>query len=184
MIEGAKELIRKNGFGATSFRDVWEYTNTPRGSVYFLFPGGKEELGLEVLSSVGQRLVDLSHAVGAKTRTPQTFIRAMANAIADEVEQSDFQDGCAIMNIASETSSASAALRLASADAFQNWAKALVEEFELKGVRHDLAVRAADVLVSSIEGARVIAKTLRDRTPLERVGTLLAGIATETDAKI
>jgi hypothetical protein len=34
MIHGASELIRVHGFNATSFKDVWEHTQTPRGSVY------------------------------------------------------------------------------------------------------------------------------------------------------
>jgi TetR/AcrR family transcriptional regulator, lmrAB and yxaGH operons repressor len=182
MINGAKELIRKNGYMATSLKDVWEYSDTPRGSVYFHFPGGKEELGLEVLASVGQRLVDLTHDVGRRTRTPETFIRAMAQAIADEVEASDFQDGCAIVNIASETASVSPVLRSASGEAFKGWSSALTVEFERKGVRRQAAIRAADVLVSGIEGARVVAKTLGSRRPLDRVGDALAGIATDVAA--
>jgi TetR/AcrR family transcriptional regulator, lmrAB and yxaGH operons repressor len=181
MINGAKELIRKNGYGATSFKDVWEYTDTPRGSVYFHFPDGKEELGLEVLSAVGTRLVDLSHAVGARTRTPETFIRGMARAIADEVEDSGFMDGCAIVNIAAETAAGSPVLREASAAAFSAWADAMAEELERKGVRRQLAVRTAELLVSSIEGARVLAKTYRDRGPLDHVGDYLASLAPEAN---
>jgi TetR/AcrR family transcriptional repressor of lmrAB and yxaGH operons len=182
MLNGAKELIRKNGWGATSFKDVWEYTNTPRGSVYFHFPDGKEQLGLEVLSAVGSRLVDLSHAVGARTRTPETFIRGMARAIGDEVEESDYLDGCAIVNIASETAAGSPVLREASREAFAGWSAAMAEELERKGVRRQVAVRSAEVLVASIEGARVLAKTYRDRGPLDQVGETLARLATESSS--
>jgi TetR/AcrR family transcriptional repressor of lmrAB and yxaGH operons len=182
MINGAKELIRKNGWGATSFKDVWEYTNTPRGSVYFHFPDGKEQLGLEVLSAVGARLVELSHAVGARTRTPETFIRGMTRAIGDEVVESDFKDGCAIVNIAAETAAGSPVLREASREAFAGWSAAMAEELEAKGVRRPEAVRTAEVLVSGIEGARVLAKTYRDRAPLDQVGETLAKLVIEASS--
>src|SRR5277367_17338 len=97
MIDGAAELIRRNGYGATSFKDVWEYTGTPRGSVYFHFPGGKEELGLEVLTAAATQLASLTRQAGSRTRTPETFIRGVAKALADETESSGYLDGCAIL---------------------------------------------------------------------------------------
>jgi TetR/AcrR family transcriptional repressor of lmrAB and yxaGH operons len=174
MVDGAKELIRKNGYGATSFKDVWEYTDTPRGSVYFHFPGGKEQLGLEVLASVGQRLADLTDALAARTRTAKTLVRALAAALADEVEGSDYLDGCAIVNISSETAASSETLRQASAAAFAQWTAALAWHFERFGMSVAESRRLADVVVSGLEGARVVAKTYRDRAALERMGQALS----------
>ena len=107
MIDGARDLIRRNGFGSTSLKDVWEYTGTPRGSVYFHFPGGKEEIGLEVLQAVANRLVHLTRLTSSRTRTVETFIRGVAKALADELEASGYLDSCAVVAISSEVSSVS-----------------------------------------------------------------------------
>jgi TetR/AcrR family transcriptional repressor of lmrAB and yxaGH operons len=176
MVDGAKELIRKNGYAATSFKDVWEYTDTPRGSVYFHFPGGKEQLGLEVLAAVGQRLVDLTDTVAGRTRTARTLVRGLAKALADELEESDFRDGCAIVNISSETAATSDALRQGSAAAFEQWSSAVAIQFERLGVASADSHRLADVVVAGLEGARVLAKTYRDTGPLDRMGHALSSL--------
>jgi TetR/AcrR family transcriptional repressor of lmrAB and yxaGH operons len=174
MIDGATELIRKNGYGATSFKDVWEHTGTPRGSVYFHFPAGKEELGLEVLTSAGTRLADLARDVGGRTRSPETFIRGMGKALADEVENSRYLDGSAIVAISVEASATSPPLRSASAAAFGVWATAITIELERKGVPAADAAALGGVVVSGLEGARVVAKAVQEGAPLMRMGEALA----------
>ncbi len=47
MVQAAKQLIREGGYGATAFSDVLTLSGAPRGSVYFHFPGGKAQLGME-----------------------------------------------------------------------------------------------------------------------------------------
>jgi AcrR family transcriptional regulator len=44
MIAGAADLVGRLGVNATSMREVVRYTETPRGSIAFHFPGGKVEL--------------------------------------------------------------------------------------------------------------------------------------------
>ncbi|MDT7695716.1 MAG: TetR/AcrR family transcriptional regulator, lmrAB and yxaGH operons repressor, partial [Pseudonocardiales bacterium] len=48
MITAARRLFRERGYLGTAFSDVLAESGAPRGSVYFHFPGGKEELGTEV----------------------------------------------------------------------------------------------------------------------------------------
>jgi TetR/AcrR family transcriptional repressor of lmrAB and yxaGH operons len=178
MIEGAKELVRVHGFTATSFKDVWEHTQTPRGSVYFHFPGGKEELGLEVVASSRQALVALTHATGAETRTPATLMRRLAKQLADQLEASGYSEGCPVAAVALEMSSTSPALRAAAADAFAAWADAIAAELQRKGVARGRAGKAAELAVVTLEGALLVSKTRGDRAPLDRAGALLAGAAT------
>jgi len=174
MIDGAAELIRRNGYGATSFKDVWEYTGTPRGSVYFHFPGGKEELGLEVLTAAATQLASLTRQAGSRTRTPETFIRGVAKALADETESSGYLDGCAILAISTEASPVSPRLRAAAASAFQIWSTAIAVELEQKGLPAADAAFLAGVLLSGFEGARAVVKAARSRVPLEQAGEALA----------
>src|ERR1700678_136379 len=44
MVEGALRLLATKGVEGTSFAEVLEATDSPRGSVYHHFPGGKPEL--------------------------------------------------------------------------------------------------------------------------------------------
>ena len=177
MIEGAKELVRLHGFGATSFKDVWEHTQTPRGSVYFHFPGGKEELGGEVVASALEVLVAMVHAAGAETRTPETLIKRLARKLADRLEVSGYSEGCPIAAVAVEMSASSPALREAASHAFSKWADALAQELESKGLSAAHARRAARVVVAALEGALIVSKAQADRTPLDQAGAMLASAA-------
>jgi AcrR family transcriptional regulator len=55
MIEGAIQLLATRGVHGASLLKVLEHTGAPRGSVYYHFPGGKEELILAALDLTGQR---------------------------------------------------------------------------------------------------------------------------------
>ena len=55
MIEGAIQLLATRGVHGASLLKVLEHTGAPRGSVYYHFPGGKEELILAALAVTGQR---------------------------------------------------------------------------------------------------------------------------------
>jgi TetR/AcrR family transcriptional regulator, lmrAB and yxaGH operons repressor len=44
----ARRLFREHGYLGTALSDVVTESAAPRGSIYFHFPGGKEELATEV----------------------------------------------------------------------------------------------------------------------------------------
>ena len=48
MITAARRLFREHGYMGTALSDVIAESAAPRGSMYFHFPGGKEELAVEV----------------------------------------------------------------------------------------------------------------------------------------
>jgi AcrR family transcriptional regulator len=174
MLAGATELVMLNGYNATSFKDVWEHARTPRGSVYFHFPGGKEELGLEIVHAAAQALAAMARGAGAQTRTPATFLRRLATQFAERLERSDFREGCPLGAIALEMSNGSPALRAAADDAFAVWAEAIAAELERKGVAQAVASELAEDAVSVLEGALLVSKTRGARQPLDRAGDLLA----------
>lgn len=174
MIEGAKELVRRNGFGATSFRDVWEHTGTPRGSVYFHFPGGKEQLGVEVVRSALDTLKEMTLEAASESRTPQTFVKCLAVKIADRLSNSSYREGCPIAAVAVEMSSSSPVLRAEAGKAFGAWAGAVADQLVQKGIATAEASDFANVAVGGYEGALLVSKARMDRFPLEQMGDFLA----------
>lgn len=62
---------------------------------------------LEVLTAAATQLASMTRRAGSRIRTPETFIRGIAKALADEMEASDYLDGCAILAISAEASSLS-----------------------------------------------------------------------------
>jgi len=46
IVHSARTLLRRQGYHGTGLAQIIEHCGAPRGSVYFLFPGGKEEIAV------------------------------------------------------------------------------------------------------------------------------------------
>src|SRR4029077_6786118 len=94
-IETAERLFRAQGYAATGLTQILEESGAPKGSFYFHFPGGKEQLAREVLVAYGARTVaGMRQLAGRCEGDPDRFIRALCKGIAKEVEAADWGTGC------------------------------------------------------------------------------------------
>src|SRR6266851_1688406 len=53
MIDAASRLLWRQGLHATGLNEILKESRAPRGSLYFHFPGGKEELATEAVVLAG-----------------------------------------------------------------------------------------------------------------------------------
>ena len=59
LIRTTSRLLRKQGYAATGLNQVMAEAEAPKGSMYFHFPGGKEELAAAALDRFSGRVRDL-----------------------------------------------------------------------------------------------------------------------------
>jgi len=104
MIAGAMELLRRKGASATSFRDVIRFTGTPRGSIGFHFPNGKQELLNEAVSLscrlTTERLIKLFRDQGTRAG-----VKGFIDWWKAELEGNNFEGGCPVVAAVIESSS-------------------------------------------------------------------------------
>src|ERR1700740_131834 len=50
------ELLRRQGYAASGVNEIVARSGAPRGSLYFHFPGGKEELAVAAIEQSGTQL--------------------------------------------------------------------------------------------------------------------------------
>lgn len=174
MVEGARQLVKLNGYNATSFGDVVKFTSMPRGSIYFHFPEGKEQLGIALVASGRDIVVDIVKEASSKSRTPQTFIKRVATRLADRLEESDYSEGCPIAAVAIEKSNNSPVLRAAATDAFEKWSDAVFDGYVKHGLDPAAALEWSMTAVAALEGGILVGKTLKSRKALDQMGALLA----------
>ena len=58
ILKNAAKLFAYKGFSGAGIDEILKSCNIPKGSFYYYFPGGKEELGIEVLHYVYNRMED------------------------------------------------------------------------------------------------------------------------------
>lgn len=170
-------MVRRNGYSATSFRDVWTLTETPRGSVYFHFPGGKEELGLEVIDRHNQAWLTLIHRAADRSDSADSFLGGIADAIAVDMRKSGFELGCAVQAVAVEMSASSEALRQATAGCYQQWTDAMAQRLQDYQVTPERSRILANATVAALTGALTMARSLRSTEPFDHVADVLRELA-------
>lgn len=171
------ELLELQGYHATGLNQIIQESGSPKGSLYYHFPGGKEELAVESLKHMGALVLARIRANLAQVEDPGDAVQTFIHRIAAAVEQSDFKAGGPITTIAMETAANSERLRTTCAEIYAAWQAAFAERLITGGLAPDRATTLATLTVAAIEGGVILCRTGRSRTPLEQVaqeiGTLI-----------
>jgi TetR/AcrR family transcriptional repressor of lmrAB and yxaGH operons len=185
MIAAARRLFREHGYLGTALSDVVTESSAPRGSMYFHFPAGKEELANEVILLHAADVIARINRAAAATATAGQLIEAFMGRERDELISSDYREGCAMAPIAIESPPASTQLSDANRRAFQDLITTLAARLTEKNVPVSRATQLATNVWSSVEGALILSRVLRSPEPFDMaIAQLVATADTEADASI
>ena len=167
-LAAAARLFRQQGYHGTALHDVLAAGGSPRGSLYFHFPGGKEENGEAALTLAGEAVRQAIARAAETSENALVFLTRVARGMASDLEKSGFQEGCPIATTALETAAQSDVLGAATRSAFQNWENEIRRGLERFGMASEQAVSAATTVLSLLEGALLLARTYRSLEPMQR----------------
>jgi TetR/AcrR family transcriptional repressor of lmrAB and yxaGH operons len=171
LIDATGELLRRQGFHATGLSDIVSESGAPRGSLYFYFPGGKDELSRAALEAAGAAWrVRIGAAVQAAPDL-DAAIASIVTLLGDDLEASKFEHGCPVAAVALETTSEP--VREAIVAHYEEWERAIAAHLVTAGIAAGAANQLAIVALSAIEGALLLARVRKSRAPLVTVGTAL-----------
>jgi len=179
IVAAAAQLYGRYGYNGVGLKQVAAESGSPIGSLYHFFPGGKEELAAEALRMSGagyQTLVEgiLENMPDLASGIEQSF------AIAAEVlESSGWVDACWIETVALEVASTNEPLREVTAEIFDRWIESATAWIESHGIASEEARALGIAYITGLEGAFVLARSLRSREPLLATGRMLAASARE-----
>src|SRR3981081_3686938 len=101
-LAAAARLFRQQGYHGTALHDMLEAAGSPRGSLYFHFPKGKEEIGEAALALAAEAVRHrIAQAAGASDNA-ETFLVRMVRGMAADLERSDYEEGWPIATTALE----------------------------------------------------------------------------------
>jgi AcrR family transcriptional regulator len=161
MIHAAAELFRQRGYNATAFSDVIQASGAPRGSTYFHFPGGKQELAREAIALAGDEIEKLVALAADRTDGPGSLVRALGDGVAARLEASDYRSGCAIATMVLELAPQNEELSADFEAVFARWRAALAGQFETSGIARGRAITLADLVMAAFEGALILSRAAR-----------------------
>ncbi|SFW62428.1 TetR/AcrR family transcriptional regulator [Amycolatopsis australiensis] len=173
MLDTAADLFHSQGYHATGLTQLTTAGGAPKGSLYFHFPGGKEQLAAEAVRLSSERTGALLEAILRDAPDAPAAIDRAVGALADFLTESDFQRGCPIATVALDAAAASEPIREACADGYSSWHGILAAYFATQRLSAEHADELATVVLAAIEGGLLLARTRRDVAPLRAVAAHL-----------
>src|SRR6201987_2318112 len=161
MIDAAAQLFRDRGYHATAFSDVVQASGAPRGSIYFHFPGGKQELAREATVLAGDEIEQMVAQAAGQSGGPGSFVRALGDMVAARLEGSDYRSGCAIATMVLELAPQNEELSSEFEKVFGRWRQALARQFEIWAIPPGRATALADLVMSVFEGGLIVSRVAR-----------------------
>ena len=175
MIETTAGLVHRQGFYGTSLNEILEQSGAPRGSLYYHFPGGKEELVLEATRQGVAIVTQVLKQVLTDSPDPADGVRAFIEAAAHELRDSGYIFGCPVAPIILDSPESSALAEVCQ-KALEEWQQVLVEGLDSAGIERGRAESLATVIVCGLEGGLILARARRDIAPLDAVAEELASM--------
>jgi TetR/AcrR family transcriptional repressor of lmrAB and yxaGH operons len=167
-LAAAVKLFRQQGFHGTALHDILAAGGAPRGSLYFHFPGGKEEIGEAALALAAEAVRRAIAHAGEISESAEDFVTRIARGMASDLEKSDYKEGCPIATTALETAAQSEILGAATRHAFQKWEHEIGRGLIRFGMSADDADLVATMVLSQFEGALLLARTYKSLEPMHR----------------
>ncbi len=171
-------VVHQHGFGGASVRDIVQAAGVPQGSFTNHF-ASKEAFGLEVIELY---LVVSRENIRATLRNdalpPLQRLRAYIDASKNRLNKDQMRNGCLLGNFTAEASDWSEKIRLRLVEVFAEVQAAIAYCLRAAVKAGEVAPsldcdEVAGFIVSSMQGANLVAKAQRSPVPVERFKEIL-----------
>src|SRR5262249_51230311 len=141
IVAKAAELLQHGGYHATGIQQLTAGGELPRGSLYFHFPGGKEELACAALDHAGEELRAALEQPFYSLPTVSASLAAVLLLLGERLEASGWREGCPIATTTLEMAAHSEPIRATCSRIYASWARVIAERLIAEGAPPDRAER-------------------------------------------
>ena len=171
-------VVHERGFGGASVRDIVQAAGVPQGSFTNHFKS-KEAFGLEILDLYLAKGREVTHATLRNDALPPLArLRAYIENNKNRLNQDGMRNGCLFGNFTAETGECGEEIRKRLAGIFIEMQQSVAYCLEAAARQGELAPdtdcsELAAFLVSSLQGAILLARAQRSTAPIERLEHVL-----------
>jgi TetR/AcrR family transcriptional repressor of lmrAB and yxaGH operons len=166
MIETTARLLQQRGYHGTSMNEILAGSAAPRGSLYFHFPRGKDQIVIEATRRAVEETTQVLRETLAGAKTPAKAVRLFLEAIAGIMRETDYHFGCPVAPMILDGTEALTELADLCRGALRDWSDILRAAFVEAGIPARRAASLGLTIVAAIEGAMLMARAYRDVAPL------------------
>lgn len=171
MLIAAAEVMRERGAAGVTIDEVLTRSGAPRGSVYYHFPEGRNQILTEALRYAGDAITaDIDDAA---ERGAMVLLRQFVKFWEGLLAESDFSAGCPVVAAAIGCPGDELGLSAEAGQIFARWRTALARAFVAEGLPEADADSLAVMSIAALEGAVVLCRSTRSTDPLRKVNDQL-----------
>ncbi|MEL5987914.1 TetR/AcrR family transcriptional regulator [Kurthia gibsonii] len=177
ILQTATRLFHMNGYHATGLNQIIKESGAPKGSLYYHFPDGKEQLASEAIERFGAMvaaniLEDTQNEVDP-LKAFQAHILKIANKFAVVENIPLCADSLPIGLMAAETALVNERLRLKCEAVFERFEEIYIEKLVASDYSKEQARLISSTLNALIEGAVTLSLTKKSNQPLQDIVKML-----------
>lgn len=166
LLEATVSLMGEKGYFGTGLNEVLSLSQAPKGSLYYYFPQGKNQLIVEAIQLAGAQVGDALQQILAPENDIKTALQQVFGFFAQQLNESDFKKSCPVATVASESASLAEEVRLACEQVYASWQLGIQQFLEHKGIA--LAEKHANFALNLIEGNLLMSRVFKDTQHLEQ----------------
>ncbi len=164
LIQRLTQVFRDYGYEGASLTNLSNATGLKKASLYHRFPGGKEEMALEVLNSAGKWVEENIVSPLNSTLTPERKIKKLAKKL------DEFYCGgkhACLLNMLASPDIKNGLFSKHIKEAFQVWIKSLTDVIIESGIDPKDSRRRSENVIAMMQGTLVISRGMNDTKPFK-----------------
>jgi TetR/AcrR family transcriptional regulator, lmrAB and yxaGH operons repressor len=159
LISTATRLFSTQGYHGTGLTQLLTESGAPKGSFYYLFPQGKEELAADVVRQSGEFVGGLASKAITSSKTAEAAAQTFAKSIANWFKKSGYSAGCPVTAIALDMTPEGPLVSAASREAHAKWIDLWRDALERENVPPLKSTQLAIAWIALLEGAWILSRT-------------------------
>jgi AcrR family transcriptional regulator len=167
MLISAAEVMRERGAAGVTIDAVLARSGAPRGSVYYHFPDGRNQILTEALRYSGDSITAMIE--NAADRGARVLLREFVTFWERLLTDGDFSAGCPVVAAAIGCPDYEPKLSVEASAILGRWSTALTGAFVTDGFEEADAASLAAMSIAALEGAIVLSRSSRSVEPLRQV---------------
>ena len=173
IIETTCDLLESQGLHGTGLNQIIKESGAPRGSLYYYFPDGKDELAEAAIAAAGRSVAERIRTELSEAGDTAEAIQHFVASIAHFVEASGYRSGGPLATVAMETATTNERLNRACRAAYTLIGEAFRDRLVASGYSEAQAMTLATFVTAAIEGGTILCRTYHSGDPLRVVADQL-----------
>ncbi|WP_232696902.1 TetR/AcrR family transcriptional regulator [Brevibacillus daliensis] len=186
LLNAASKLFSTQGYYSTSLSQITKESNAPRGSIYYYFPEGKEQLAREAIKKTGEKIKSYMEeslalkedaALAIHNHIKTAAIKMESKMLNGNTDNTDIS----LAAMSSEVWSSNELLRQACEEVYEEWEQVYADKLVSSGYDPEEAKRLGVAIQAWTEGAYVLSLSKKDISPILAVSEQILKLLTKND---